>query len=528
MACDVLPRLTSVCGNSSVELDWTIKKIRFSTKKSYQMSRSSLPAGRRVYQLLKSQIEDGVLASGERLPSTRSLASELGVSRSTVVAMYEQLAAEGYIETSPGARARVASGIRARTNHPGRSAAPARRRPRLSSYGQRVSNLRLPSPSAINARNTNFLYGALAGQDFPKTTWRKVYSQVLLKRQGHLYYCAPEGEPELRDELRAYLLRARGLTCTSDQIVIVQGSQQALDLCARVLLNLGDKVVFEDPGYWMARQVFETAGATVVPTKVDEQGLVTDHLHELKAALAYVTPSHQFPLGSVMSISRRQAMLAWAKESAAWVIEDDYDSEFRYGLKPTDTLQSLDEHGTVIYVGTFSKALSPQIRLGYLVLPTDLVKAFTHAKQLLDRHAPRMEQQVLAEIIRSGAYERHIRRMRRENDRRRSALLEAIGRYLSPDTHVEGTSSGLHVVVWLPLLPPSSEADIVREALSRGVGVWPVSPFFSSSSARERRPYAGLILGYGGLEPSQINQGVKRLSAAVANAQQMRVQTEPE
>jgi GntR family transcriptional regulator/MocR family aminotransferase len=221
-----------------------------------------------------------------------------------------------------------------------------------------------------------------------------------------------------------------------------------------------------------------------------------------------------------MSISRRQALLAWAKNLAAWVIEDDYDSEFRYGLKPTDTLQSLDERGTVIYVGTFSKALSPQIRLGYLVLPKDLVTAFTHAKQLLDRHAPRLEQLVLAELIRSGAYERHIRRMRRENERRRSALLEAISRYLPSGTRVEGTSSGLHVVVWLPLLPLSSEAEIVSEALRMGIGVWPVSPLFSNASARARRPSAGLILGYGGLEIVEIHKGIKRLGAAVTDIHQ--------
>jgi GntR family transcriptional regulator/MocR family aminotransferase len=231
---------------------------------------------------------------------------------------------------------------------------------------------------------------------------------------------------------------------------------------------LGDRVVMEEPCYLMARRTFESVGAQILATPVDAQGLDTSALPETLCALAYVTPSHQFPLGSVMSISRRQALLAWAQRQLSWLIEDDYDSEFRYGLRPVDPLQSLDADGCVIYIGTFSKALSPQLRLGYLVLPPVLVTPFRHAKQLADRHSPMLEQAVLAEFIRSGAYERHVRRHKRENERRRSALMEAISTHLGQRARVEGTDSGLHVVVWTQDIPMRSEQKIVAMAKEQG------------------------------------------------------------
>ena len=433
--------------------------------------------------------------------------------------IYEQLAAEGYIETAAGARARVSLGLKPLPPKPQPLAA---RRPHrvasISAYGKRIEVLALPQPPVTDPAHINFLYGAIADDDFPKLAWRRQYNRALMRRQQHLYYGATAGELQLREELQAYLLRARGLACTADQILIVHGTQQALELCARVLVDPGDHVVMEEPCYLMARRTFESLGANIIATPVDEQGVVTDYLPKSRCTLAYVTPSHQFPLGSVMSISRRQALLAWAHRHSSWIIEDDYDSEFRYGLRPVDPLQSLDTRSCVIYVGTFSKALSPQLRMGYLVLPPALVTTFRHAKQLADRHAPTLDQVVLAELIRSGAYERHLRRLKRENERRRGALVEAIARCFGSRAHVEGTDSGLHVVVWLRDIPRSAEQQTVEKAKAQGVGIWPVSPLYAEGQRYRKQRCAGFVLGYASLKEADIHKAIRLLAAALPDA----------
>jgi GntR family transcriptional regulator/MocR family aminotransferase len=496
---------------------WSCRKIHFARKRTDQfMNAAAKGTAHDLHRSIRSRIDTGALRPGERLLSTRALAAELGVSRSTVVVVYEQLAAEGYIETAAGARARVAPGIRSRPPAgPQPADGPPQQAPALSAYGERVRTLVLPQRPVADGRHIDFLYGALADDGFPKLAWRRLHNRALNRRQPALYYGAPEGEVELRAELRGYLARARGLSCTPEQILIVQGAQQAIDLCARVLIDAGDRVVLEEPGYPMARRTFESVGARIVATPVDEQGLVVSALPASRCALAYVTPSHQFPLGAVMSIGRRQALLAWARRHSSWIVEDDYDSEFRYGLRPVDPLQSLDTRGCVVYVGTFSKALSPQLRLGYLVLPPALVRPFRHAKQLADRHAPVLEQRVLAEFMRSGAYERHLRRLRRENERRRAALVGAISTHLGERARVEGTDSGLHAVVWLRDVPMRAEPEIVAGAKALGVGVWPVSPLYAERTTFRTQRCAGLVLGYAGLTTAAIEEGIGRLARAV-------------
>ena len=371
-------------------------------------------------------------------------------------------------------------------------------------------------PAAEPAR-IDFLYGAVAARDFPALVWRRAYLAALLNPQQRLYYAAPEGDASLRRALQGYLGRARGLHCSAEQIVVVHGSQQAIDLCARLLLDAGDAFVFEDPGYLMARRCFEATSATLLPVPVDSHGLDTAHLpQDERARLAYVTPSHQFPLGGTLPIARRQELLRWARQHRAWVIEDDYDGEFRYGQRPIDALQSIDAEGRVIYVGTFSKALSPQLRLGYVVLPHALVPAFRQAKRLTDRHAPVLEQRALAALIDSGAYERHVRRIRRENERRRAALLEAVARHLPQSTRVEGAAAGLHVVLWLPFLRTRDEAALVDAARRHGVGVHPVSGLYALPQAGRRLRPAGLIIGYASLTVDQIRQGLRALAHAIA------------
>ncbi|MBL8344315.1 MAG: PLP-dependent aminotransferase family protein [Rubrivivax sp.] len=478
-------------------------------------SRRAPGPGRRLYDMLRRQMADGALPAGARVPSTRALAAELGLSRTTVTAVFEQLAAEGFIVTSVGRVARVASQLaRAEVPRPGRRVRPA---PRLSVFGRRVEKMVLSALPAGDPCRIDFLYGAVAARDFPALSWRRAYQAALLRHQPSLYYAPPEGDATLRRALQGYLSRARGLACDAGQIVIVHGSQQAIDLCARVLLDPDDAFAFEDPGYLMARRCFEATGARLLPVPVDSHGLETARLPEgERVRLVYVTPSHQFPLGGMLPIARRQALLQWAARHRAWIVEDDYDGEFRYGQRPIDALQSIDGNGRVIYVGTFSKALSPQLRLGYLVLPPELVPAFRQAKRLTDRHAPVLEQRALASLIESGAYERHVRRMRRENERRRATLLDSIAQALPADARVAGAAAGLHVVLWLPSLRAQHEPALVAAARERGVGVYPVSPLFAAPPHRARPRPAGLILGYASLTLEQIRQGVQALGTAMA------------
>ena len=473
--------------------------------------------GRTIYDQLRAQIADGTLAAGAQVPSTRGLAAELGVSRTTVTAAYEQLAAEGYLVTSTGRVARVAMPL---MTAPATPEAPTTRRsrsaPSLSEFGCRLQEIGLPTLPDTKVVRFDFMYGAVASRDFPTLAWRRAYQTALLQQQHRLYYAAPEGDASLRSALQGYLRRARGLVCDSEQILVVHGSQQGIDLCARLLLNASDAFVFEDPGYLMARRCFEATGARCLATPVDGHGLDTSRLpNDKNARLAYVTPSHQFPLGGVLPITRRQELLQWARRENAWIVEDDYDGEFRYGQRPIDALQSIDGDGRVIYVGTFSKALSPQLRLGYLVLPPELVPAFRQAKRLTDRHAPVLEQRVLASLIASGTYERHVRRMRRENERRRGALLDAVVRYLPKEAQVGGIAAGLHVVLWLPLLRPADEPGLATAARQRGVGIYPVTTLYVKPESLEQPRSAGFILGYASLTVQQIQEGVKILGELI-------------
>lgn len=486
------------------------------SQKSRSRRTGATGAGRRIYELLRTQIADGTLAAGACAPSTRALAIELGVSRTTVTAVYEQLASEGFLVTSIGRTARIASSLTApaaRSERPARCDTVAMP---LSDFGRRLADINMPVlPNAAPVR-FDFLYGALAARDFPSLAWRRAYQTQLLRQQMSLYYAQPEGDESLRLALQGYLRRARGLVCDAEQIVVVHGSQQAIDLCARLLLDASDTFVFEDPGYQIARRTFEATGAACMAVPVDGEGLDTEALPEgANLRLAYVTPSHQFPLGGVLPIGRRLALLEWAQRHKAWIVEDDYDGEFRYGQRPIDALQSVDVDGRVIYIGTFSKTLSPQLRLGYLVLPHGLVPVFRQAKRLADRHAPVLEQRVLAELIEGGVYERHVRRMRRENERRRAALLDAITKHLPEDVLVSGAAAGLHIVLWLPFLSSQGEAALVASARKKNVGIYPVTSLFVDPENRAHGRPAGFILGYASLTIEQIQQGIVTLASAI-------------
>jgi GntR family transcriptional regulator/MocR family aminotransferase len=479
--------------------------------------------GRALYEEIKVHIVDGTYAAGMLLPSTRACAAERGLSRTTVSAVYEQLAAEGYIETRPGSASRVAQGAmapRSRAAFRRPSHLPAKTqgsRIRLSVVGERISRLVLPSMEVPPADVIDFVYGPLAGLDFPTLAWMKASRRIERVRPARLAYDDPRGDLGLRRALQAYLARAKGLSCDVEQLVIVNGSQQAIDLCARLLLNPGDTAVVENPGYRMAHHVFEAVGATLHGIDVDQQGLRTEELEKVSdARLVFVTPTHQFPLGAFLTVSRRNALLQWAAKQDAWVIEDDYDSEYRFGVRPEASLQSMDNRALVVHVGTFSKTLSPQLRLGYMVLPLRLAATFAAAKRLADRHAPSAGQRTLAGLLESGVYERHVRRIRRMQHARQSALLTSLQRHLPDRVTVQGAASGLHVVAWVNDLPYAQEEALVVAARRERVRVYPLSPFYVADPhiANKRRP-AGLVLGYALLAPEQIEIGVRRLSSAL-------------
>ncbi|WP_408918041.1 PLP-dependent aminotransferase family protein [Bradyrhizobium arachidis] len=469
---------------------------------------------RQIYEALRDQILGRVYGADGLLPSSRALAHELGVSRSTVTVAYEQLVAEGFIDMRHGARPRVARAV-TDVGRAGTASRASSRRPRLSAYGERV---RQAAPRAEPpARNpiANFRYGDLSPSDFPVLAWKRAVVAAMTRRREKLSYDEPCGSLRLRTALQAYLWRSRTVRCDVDQIVVVNGSQQGLDLCARLLLDSSDRFVMEDPGYLMARRVFSATGASAVPIPVDTDGLETERLAKTEARLAYVTPSHQFPMGGVLPIARRHQLLAWARRFDAYVIEDDYDSEYRYDTKPVPPLHALEGSDNVIYLGTISKTLSPTLRIGYLVVPSGLQSVFSAAKQIMDRHTPLAEQDALATMLESGGYDSHVRRVRRRNGERRQTLLDALHRRFGERIRIEGAAAGLHVVVWFRDLPQTCEAALIEAARARGAGIYPVSALFDQRRSPRRPDGVGLIMGYAALEARQIERGCQLLAQAV-------------
>jgi GntR family transcriptional regulator/MocR family aminotransferase len=477
-----------------------------------------------VYRALRRQILGGRMRPGSRLPSTRWLASELGISRNTALLAYEQLIAEGYLTAGSHAGTYVASELpenltfvapdRASRKHTVPSAV------RLSGFASRIAD---DPVSATLLRDIllrpalpyDFRYGRPSFADFPHATWDRTLARSARRRStGDLDYGAPEGVAALRKELADYLHRARAVNCSPEQILIVSGSQQAIDLTVRVLVDSGDRVVLEDPHYFPARSVSRAAGATVEFVDVDDQGMKLSDLAAKKGPirLVFVTPSHQFPTGGLMPLGRRLELLAWANRTGAVVFEDDYDSEYRYSGRPVEALQALDESGRVLYSGTFSKTMFPGLRLGYLVVPNQLVDIFRSVKSLLDTACPTNTQFALAEFMRDGHFERHLRRSRARNAERRATLLESIERYLGGRVEVSGAEGGLHILLWLNDTPMRRCADVIARAQQAGVGVYPVAPFYSKQPKR-----TGLLLGYTSLTETEIAEGIRRLGSVVAS-----------
>ncbi len=470
------------------------------------LSRGAGPISRQVYLGLRGAIVHGTFRPGDRLPATRDLAEQLGVSRTVVLLAYDQLLSEGFAEGRPGSGT-YASKVFGENPR----AVPDSARLRLSRFGNSAaaaaSTVDFPRRRAATLRY-DFAYHRSGIDEFPFEVWRRILMRRARKATvRHFDYGPAAGSLALREAIAIHLRRSRAAVCEASQVIIVNGSQQALDLAARVLMEHGDRVVLEDPQYQGAREVFRAAGARLHPVPVDRDGLNPAKL-PLSARIAFVTPSHQFPTGAILPLARRLALLEWAKNAKAVVIEDDYDGEFRYEGQPVESMQGLDAEGRVIYLGTFSRTIFPALRIGYLIAPKSLVPAFTSGKWLCDRHTATLEQETLAEFISSGAYERHLRRTRRANAVRRAALLEAIHKHLR-GMEVTGDRSGTHVVLWPDRR--SSEEDLIARAASQQVGIYGIAKYFLKTPTRP-----GLMLGYSGMNEVQIREGIHRLGKVLA------------
>jgi GntR family transcriptional regulator / MocR family aminotransferase len=367
----------------------------------------------------------------------------------------------------------------------------------------------MPGAGWGGVRPRPFRAGVPALDLFPARIWSRLLHRRL-RRMPPLEYGDPAGYPPLRAAIAEYVSAARGARCTPDQVIVVSGSQQGLDLAARVLLDPGDEVWMEEPGYPGARSALLAAGATLVPVPVDDEGLrVTDGERIApRARLAYVSPSHQFPLGTTMSASRRLELLRWATGAGAWVLEDDYDSEFRYSSRPLASLQGMDRDGRVVYIGTFSKTLAPALRLGYLIVPPDVAHAFAAARAACDRHSPTVDQAVLADFMTEGHFARHVRRMRSVYGERQAVLVEAVAESRIDGFEVRPTDAGMHLVGWLA--SGSNDAALSARLREAGVDASPLSRYALLPLAR-----GGLVLGWAGYAPSEIRRGVERLSTVL-------------
>ena len=468
------------------------------------------PATRWLYSALRAEILEGRLRPGARLPATRDLAAHYGLARGTIVGAFERLKSEGYIEARAGSGSYVARVLPRQLisiTRPAGLPQPRRRAQprRLSDYGRRLRRFANFEPRPTRA----FRADQPALDLFPTTLWAQVASRRLRRATIDLLLaCGPLGYRPLQEAVADYLTTSRGVRCQPDQVAILSGVQEALDLVARLFLDPGDRVAIENPGYIGATLVFEALGATVAPIRLDDEGLTVGDAALKGARLVYVTPAHQFPLGVSMSLPRRLALLRWARGSGALILEDDYDSEFRYAGRPVPALQGLDRHGQVLFAGSFSKVLFPSLRLGYLVLPTDLVDRFAAAQSLTNRHAPLLEQAVLADFITAGHFGRHVRRMRDVYGERLSVLLECARARLTGLLEISGVEAGLQTAGWLP--NGIDGAAVAKAAAEREVEVTPLARY-----ARARMVRDGLVLGFAAVDGREIDRGVRELEATL-------------
>ena len=466
------------------------------------------PTYRWLYRVIREEILAGRLRPGSQLPSTRDLASRYGVARATIITTFDILKSEGYLYGSVGSgtfvggvlpdellQSRIASS----------STLDAFPRRRLSPYGSAVR----VSPNAANSAPGAFRAHVPAVDLFPLKTWAALSARhARALKTDMLMGCEPEGLQSLRDAIAEYLNTWRGVRCTADQVIVVSGVLEALDLCARLFLSPGDRVCVEDPGYPDAALVLEAMGVQIVPSPVDREGLQIDEKRLAEIRMVYVTPGHQAPLGVTMSLNRRLSLLEFAHRSGAIIFEDDYDSEYRYSTRPVPALQGLDQHGNVIFAGSFSKVLFPSLRLGYVVAPLDLVPAFRAARSQTVRHAQVLDQVTLRDFIDQGHFARHLRRMREVYAERLGTLLDEARHHLAGLLEISPIEAGLQTIGWLN---DGIDARTVADAASeRGLIVTPLETYARSAQVKN-----GLLLGFAAICPDDIRTGVRKLASVL-------------
>jgi len=463
---------------------------------------------RQIYDAYRTAIVDGGLCPGQRIPSTRVLAVEIGVSRFPVVNAYAQLSAEGYFESRVGAGTVVSRSL------PDQLTSSPPTRARLSATPSEPRTVSRCSSVLPRFKHDPWLrgwgafgVGQVAFDQFPLQVWSNLVARRCRSMDAKSFHYGDQmGSGTFRETIASYLRTARSLHCDAEQIMIVSGSQQALEITARVLLDPGDRVWMEEPSYQLARSVFALAGCRIVPVPVDGEGLDVAAGVKLcrKARAAFVTPSHQYPLGVTMSASRRFQLLEWAQDKGSWIIEDDYDSEYRYDSLPIASLQGLDPNARVVYIGTFSKVLFPSLRLGYIVVPPDLLDRFMSVRRAMDICPPHFYQGVIADFMSEGHFARHIRRMRILYRDRRSALVDSIRQELGPRVEVLGGEAGMHLAVTMP--DGNRDLEIANRAARQEFWLWPLSPCYAGEVSR-----SGFTLGFGSTAVEEIPLAVRRL-----------------
>jgi GntR family transcriptional regulator/MocR family aminotransferase len=475
---------------------------------------SAAPAYRWLYASLRSAILEGRLHTGSRLPATRDLARQYRLSRGTIVNAIEQLKSEGYVQARTGSGTFVSNTLpddllEVRSNTTPLQPPQEKTKPRnISAYAKRVNLF----PNFAPQRTRAFRPNLPALDLFPATLWAQVAARRLRRvSTNFLLGCDALGYLPLREAVADYLSTSRGVNCVPDQVAIVSGAQEALDLVTRLLVNPGDRVCMENPGYIGATAVFQSLGAKISYVPLDEEGIKLSEATLHNARLAYVTPGHQFPLGITMSLPRRLQLLEAARKSGTLILEDDYDSEFRYSGRPVPALQGLDRRGQVLFMGSFSKVLFPSLRLGYLVLPSDLTDLFSATLSITRRHAPLMEQAVLSDFITAGHFGRHLRRMRQIYAERLNVLLHSAKQNLTGLLEISGVEAGLQTVGWLKRGVNSE--SVAAAAAKRNVEVIPLS-FYSHGNVAS----TGLQLGFAAVDSKEIRRGVQDLAISLETA----------
>jgi GntR family transcriptional regulator/MocR family aminotransferase len=487
--------------------------------------RAETPKYRQLYEWFRRAILDGQLKPSQRVPSTRALASELKISRIPVSSAYEQLHAEGYFETFVGAGTCVARSIpddalkpapgshyatsanSAHANAKSRAKSQERSRRAISA---RARSILLPPQTWIDTMGA-FRVSLPALEHFPAELWSKLVNRHARRFTRHqMAYSNAMGYVPLREAIAEYLGASRGVRCDASQILVTTGSQLGLQLASQILLDAGDRAWIEEPGYHGARAALQMAGAKIFTVPVNRDGLdVEEGIRRCPDARAiYITPSHQYPLGVTMSATQRMLLLNWASRRGAWIFEDDYDSEYRFAERPIASLQSLDNADRVIYIGTFNKVMFPALRLGYVVVPKDLIDAFSSARDATDVFSSTLFQAVMTDFIREGHFARHLRKMRMLYMERRTALVDAIAREAAGKLEVIGAEAGMHLVALLP--KGVSDVAVVQRVAKAGISAMPLSFCYAKPPAR-----GGLILGYGGADPRQIREAMRKLAACL-------------